>query len=126
MRMSSIHVMCIGSHARANVIASLTIQPGPQSSARPTSSPSTFFIASTQAIDVLEAAFGHEAAVRVRCSCPRLVVPHVGHGAHHRGIVEADGHLDEGEAFFGFLHLLHVLGVVLRHLAVHGGRKPPL
>ena len=71
---------------------------------------------------MLEAAFGHEAAVRVRGSFSRLVVPHVGDGAHHCGIVEADGHLDEGEAFFGFLHLLHVLGVVLRHLTFH--RRP--
>ena len=95
-------VMCIGSQARANVTASFIIQPGPQSRARPTSSPSTFFIASTQEI-VLQAAFGHETAVRVRRSFARLVVPHAGNGAHHRGVVEAHGHLNEREAFFGFL-----------------------
>jgi len=43
-------VMCIGSHDRANVTTSFIIQPGPQSRARPTSSPSTFLIASTQEI----------------------------------------------------------------------------
>ena len=72
--------------------------------------------------DVFEASFGHYAAVRVRRSLARLVVPHVGDGPHHPGVVEADGHLDQREAFFAFLHLLDVLGVVPRHLTSH--RRP--
>ncbi len=36
--------------------------------------------------------------------------------------MEADRHLDQREAFFGFLHLLNVLGVILRHLPRH--RRP--
>ena len=55
--------------------------------------------------DMFEAAFRHEAAIGVRCSRPRFVVPPVGHGAHHRRIVKADCLLDEGEALFGFFHL---------------------
>ena len=69
--------------------------------------------------DMLQAAFGQQAAVGVRRPRPRFVVPAVGHGAHHRRIVEADRLLDEREALFGFLHLRHVLGVVLRRLAGH-------
>src|SRR5439155_18409738 len=45
-----IYVIWSGSRARANVIASFTVQPGPQSRASPISSPRTFFMASTQAM----------------------------------------------------------------------------
>ena len=68
---------------------------------------------------MFQAAFRHQTAIRVRCSRPRFVVPPVGHGAHHRRIVKADCLLDQGEALFGFLHLGHVLGVVLWRLAGH-------
>ena len=70
---------------------------------------------------MVQAAFRHHAAIGMRCSCPRrFVVPAIGHGGHHRRIVKSDRLLDQREALFGFLHLGHVLGVVLRRLAGHG------
>ncbi len=69
--------------------------------------------------DLFEAALGQQTAVRVRRPRPRLVVPAVGYGAHHRRIVKTNRLLDEGEALLGLFHLGHVLGVVLRCLAGH-------
>ena len=69
---------------------------------------------------MFEAAFRQETAVGVRCSRPRFVVPPVRRCAHHRRIVKADSLFDQSETLFGFLHLHHVLGVILRCLAVHG------
>jgi Domain of unknown function (DUF6431) len=59
--MSSSQVMWSGSSARANVMASLTVHPGPQSRARPISSPRTFLSRGPQSgsTDLL------------RWSCPR-------------------------------------------------------
>ena len=48
------------------------------------------------------------------CHCG--AIPGVGDGRHHGRIVEADGHLDQGIALFGFLHLGRELGVVLRRV----------
>ena len=48
--MSSSHIRLYGSTALANRSASVGIQPGPQSRARPTLSPSTSFMAMTHSI----------------------------------------------------------------------------
>src|SRR5678815_2137163 len=69
--MSSSHIRLRCSTARAKRIASGTVQPGPQSSARPTSSPSTSFIASTQA---MKEVLGDEVGLALDCG-PGWTVP---------------------------------------------------
>ena len=73
---------------------------------------------------MVDATFGHQPTIHVRRrrSMPFLAIPGVRDGCHHGRIVEADGHLDQGVAFFGLLHLGGELGVILRRAGHrHGG-----
>ena len=112
--------MWSGSSARANVIASFDRPAGSAVKGQADFIAQDFLHGFDAGDDLFEAALGQQAAIGVRRSRPRFVVPAVGHGVHHRRIVKADRLLDQGEALFGFLHLRHVLGVILRRLAGHG------
>ena len=114
-----------GSTALARRMASGTVQPGPQSSARPTLSPVTSFMASIQAM---------VCAMPRSVSRPRFGMPPnrldlaqevVGHLTRHLA-VKADALLDDGEVLLGLHHLGHVLGEVLRLDPAMGKRTEPL
>src|SRR5579862_8157111 len=119
--MSSSHAIWRGSNARAKVMASLTVQPGPQSQGEPNLTAEDLLHGFDAGDDIFEAPFRHHAAIGMRRSRPRrFVVPRIGDGGHHRRIVKADGLFNQGKALFGILHLCHILGVILWRMASHG------